>query len=127
MGSPPLVGREEPLGRLNRVLDETLAGIGRLVLISGEPGVGKTRLALELLDEARRRGARSAVGVCWDGAGAPGLWPWVQILRTLRAALADDGRGRVGNSTLETLTRLLDAGELRAATEFHVFEAMPAG
>ena len=43
---------------------------------------------------AGRRGARSAVGVCWDGAGAPGLWPWVQVLRALRAALGDDGWDR---------------------------------
>src|SRR5689334_15017808 len=40
VGTTALVGREEELQRLTRALDETLAGIGRLVLVSGEPGVG---------------------------------------------------------------------------------------
>ena len=85
-----LVGRDQPLRQLVRALDEASAGIGRLVLVSGEPGVGKTSLATVGLAEAERRGATTATGVCWDGAGAPGLWPWVQILRALRSAVWED-------------------------------------
>jgi hypothetical protein len=118
-----LVGRDQELGRLTRALDEALAGIGRLALISGEPGVGKTRLALELLDIARRRDAWSAVGACWDGAGAPGLWPWVQVLRGVRAALGDDAWNRAGRSGHDALTRLLDTDGLHSSAEFHVFES----
>ena len=123
VGTPALVGREEQLRPLTRVLDETLAGIGRLVLISGEPGVGKTRLALEILDEAGPRGARSAVGACWDGAGAPGLWPWVQILRSLRSELGAAGWEQAAGSGHGALTRLLDIDERATAVEFHLFEA----
>jgi hypothetical protein len=115
VGTPAFVGRQDVLGRMSRVLDEACAGIGRLVLVSGEPGVGKTRLALEVLAEADRRGARSAVGACWEGAGAPGLWPWVQVLRSLRADLDEDR---------EALALLLDGNEPGAPTEFHVFEAI---
>ncbi len=124
MGPPPLVGREEPLLRLRRVLDESLAGIGRLVLVSGEPGIGKTRLALEILGEAQRRGALSAVGVCWDGAGAPGMWPWVQVLRALRADLGDLGWEHAGGPGHGALTRLLDSERPVGTADFHLFESM---
>ena len=124
MGHTPLVGREEPLRRLTRALDEAFAGIGRFVLIAGEPGVGKTRLALEILDLAGRRGARSVLGACWDGAGAPGLWPWVQVVRALRASLGDVGWDQVAGSGHDALTRLVDADQHSPAGEFHLFEAM---
>jgi len=123
VGKPPLIGREEPLRRLTRALDEALAGIGRLVLIAGEPGVGKTRLALELLELADRKGAQSAVGACWDGAGAPGLWPWVQVLRALRASLGDNGWDRATRSGHDALTQLLDTDQARPSAVFHLFEA----
>jgi hypothetical protein len=123
VGKPPLVGRAEPLRRLRRALDEALAGIGRLALISGEPGVGKTRLALEVLEIAERRGTISAVGACWEGAGAPGLWPWVQLLRALRAALGDDSWNRAARSGHDALTRLLDTDQPNTSGEFHLFEA----
>jgi hypothetical protein len=124
MGRSALVGREEPLRRLTRVLDETCSGIGRLALITGEPGVGKTRLALELLDDAGRRGARTAVGTCWDGAGAPGLWPWVQILRSLRAEMGSEAWDHSTGSGGEVVTRLLDAGHHGGSDEFHLLEAI---
>jgi hypothetical protein len=123
VGKPPLVGRQEPLSRLTRALEEAMAGIGRLVLISGEPGAGKTRLALEFLEVADGRGARSAVGACWDGAGTPGLWPWVQVLRGLRATLGDDSWSRVSRSGHDALTRLLDTDTHGPPAEFHLFEA----
>jgi hypothetical protein len=123
VGKPPLVGRDEPVRRLTRVLDEALAGVGRLALISGEPGVGKTRLAIEVLEIAERRGAQSALGACWDGAGAPGLWPWVQVLRGLRAARTDDGWERLFQSGDDALTRLLDTDARHASADFHLFEA----
>jgi hypothetical protein len=123
VGTVPLVGREEPLRRLTRLLEESLAGLGRLVFVSGEPGVGKSRLALEVLDLARDRGARTAVGVCWDGAGTPGLWPWVQVLRTLRAAVGDEGWQRDGGDD-EALSLLLGSDQASAPAEFHVFESM---
>jgi predicted ATPase len=52
-------------------------------LISGEPGIGKTRLADELAAEAASRGMRVVWGRCWEGGGAPAYWPWVDVLRSL--------------------------------------------
>jgi DNA-binding CsgD family transcriptional regulator len=54
--SVALIGRQPELGRLHVLLDVAAAGSARLVLIEGEPGIGKTRLLSELTDEAVRRG-----------------------------------------------------------------------
>jgi eukaryotic-like serine/threonine-protein kinase len=76
------VGREHELLELRQGLREVLAGAGRLFLISGEPGIGKTRLAEELGAEALARGARVIWGRCWAGDGAPAYWPWIQVVRS---------------------------------------------
>ena len=75
------VGRERELAELAGGLDDAFAGRGRVFLVSGEPGAGKSRLAEELAREATRRGARVLVGRCWEAGGAPAYWPWVQALR----------------------------------------------
>jgi DNA-binding winged helix-turn-helix (wHTH) protein len=97
---PAFVGRARTLERLERALDAALAARGRLVLLAGEPGIGKTRTAEEIARVARERGAEVVVGRCFEGEGAPAFWPWLQLLRDLvaraeparlRAALAADG------------------------------------
>ena len=55
--SGAFVGRERELGQLLGGLDDAFAGRGRLVLLVGEPGIGKSRLAEELARHARARGA----------------------------------------------------------------------
>ena len=80
--STVFVGRERELAELSSGLSDALGGRGRLLLIVGEPGIGKTRLAGELGDYASRRGARVLWGRCWEGEGAPPYWPWVQMLRS---------------------------------------------
>jgi DNA-binding SARP family transcriptional activator len=80
-GPGAFVGREHELRQLLRGLDEALAGESRLFLISGEPGIGKSRLIERLGDHARKRGAEVLVGRCWEAGGAPAYWPWVQALR----------------------------------------------
>jgi integrase len=47
----------------------------------GEPGIGKSRLADELITRARGRRAHVLIGRCWEAGGAPAYWPWVQALR----------------------------------------------
>jgi DNA-binding SARP family transcriptional activator len=76
------VGRERELSALVGALDDAFAGRGRLALLVGEPGIGKSRLAEELIAHARARGARVLIGRCWEAGGAPAYWPWVQSLRT---------------------------------------------
>jgi DNA-binding SARP family transcriptional activator len=75
------VGRGRELAELVGGLDDAFAGRGRLFLLEGEPGIGKSRLAEELMAEARAREMRVLVGRCWEAGGAPAYWPWVQSLR----------------------------------------------
>jgi hypothetical protein len=78
-----LVGRGHELARLDNALTEAIDGRGGLVVVTGEPGIGKTALARAFVDVAAARGAAWAWGTCWDGGGAPAYWPWVQVARAL--------------------------------------------
>jgi DNA-binding winged helix-turn-helix (wHTH) protein/tetratricopeptide (TPR) repeat protein len=78
----PFIGRELVMAQLDAALDDAWYGHGRLVLIGGESGIGKTRLAAEFSCSAAARGARVMTGWCYEGEGAPPFWPWVQVLRT---------------------------------------------
>ncbi len=93
-GGAPFVGREAELEEIGAVLDAAIAGRGRVLLIVGEPGIGKSRLAEVIGNEARARGARVLLGRCWEAGGAPAFWPWVQSVR----AYAEG----VGASTLQS-------------------------
>ncbi|GEL20012.1 ATP-binding protein [Pseudonocardia asaccharolytica] len=75
------VGRAGELAGLTARLEDALTGRSHVVLVAGEPGIGKTRLVAEL---ARLAGARAVPvlwGGCTDEAGAPAYWPWRRILR----------------------------------------------
>jgi predicted ATPase len=75
------VGRALELAQLNNGLAAAIAGHGRLFLLSGEPGIGKTRLAEEFAAQASLQGMRVMWGRCWEGGGAPAYWPIIQIIR----------------------------------------------
>jgi len=94
------VGRERELSELRDGLADATSGRGRLggvFLISGEPGIGKTRLADELAVEAASRGMRVVWGRCWEGGGAPAYLPWVDVLRSL---ILHEPRNRERHSAL---------------------------
>jgi DNA-binding SARP family transcriptional activator len=76
------VGRERELALLDDAAADARAGRGRLVLISGEAGIGKSRLTDEVASRAKGAGALVLWGRCWEAGGAPAYWPWVQALRT---------------------------------------------
>jgi predicted ATPase len=83
--------RDKELSLARDVLTHAMSGTGQVLLVVGEPGIGKTRLAEEVSAIAERRGALA----CWGRSpeeGAPSFWPWMQILR---AYLAARGAGSV--------------------------------
>jgi len=80
------VGRDKELDRLRKAFDEAFAGRGSLVMLVGEPGIGKTRTAHELETYARMRGAIVLWGANHESSGAPPYWPWVQVGRQWGAA-----------------------------------------
>src|SRR6185437_8874422 len=81
-----LIGRDRELAALRGALDEAHGGRGRLVLLCGEPGIGKSTVVDAFCDEARARGATVLWGAGWDGGGAPAYWPWIQVLRGVAGA-----------------------------------------
>ncbi len=81
------VGREAELQRLRAAFDEAQSSRGSVVMLVGEPGIGKTRTALELETYARMRGAQVTWGRAHARAGAPAYWPWIQAGRAVRAAI----------------------------------------
>lgn len=76
-----LAGRHVEMDILTARLDEAIAGRGGIVLLAGEPGIGKTRLAEELAAVALARDASVLWGRCYEGEGAPAFWPWIEVLR----------------------------------------------
>ena len=76
-----LLGRERELAALRAGLDESIEGRGRLFLVSGEPGIGKSRLIDDFAHSAVDAGARVLSGRCWEAGGAPAYWPWCQSIR----------------------------------------------
>jgi class 3 adenylate cyclase/tetratricopeptide (TPR) repeat protein len=129
------VGRGAERAELGAALDSALGGQGRLVLVAGEAGIGKTRIVEELCAEARSREARVAWGRCREGA-APAYWPWRQALRAYAAGRPpEEVAAELGREVAE-LGQLLPEligleGAPRPATEldpemarFRLFDAM---
>jgi AAA ATPase domain len=89
--STSFVGREEQLGELRESWRAAVRGRGGLVVVSGEAGIGKTRLIEQLAAEVAARGGGTSGGggggrVAWGtcaGLDAPPLWPWRAVLREL--------------------------------------------
>ncbi|MBI4218784.1 MAG: AAA family ATPase, partial [Chloroflexi bacterium] len=115
-----LVGREREMAELTAVLVDALAGHGRIVMLVGEPGIGKTRTAQELSDIGRGRGAEVLWGRCSEEAGAPAFWPWMQIIRSyLRGHDIDELRVRFG-------TRAADLAQIEPEVRALLPETGPA-
>jgi DNA-binding winged helix-turn-helix (wHTH) protein len=86
LARPPFVGREDELARLERRHAEARAERGGLVLLAGEPGIGKTRLLAELAARARRSGSLALEGSCAAGGWSPSFAPFTEALAAFARA-----------------------------------------
>ena len=126
----PRSGRRPFVGRGGE-LDALRGHLGRpgLIVVTGDPGIGKTRLAEEFAAVAETSGAAVHWGHCWEGDGAPAFWPWIQILRGLARDVPAAVHAAVGD--LEgRLAGASEAGPMDAATidtapsRFRLFDAV---
>ncbi|MFC4942152.1 BTAD domain-containing putative transcriptional regulator [Pseudonocardia sp. GCM10023141] len=110
----PLVGRDRELAAIAAAAATARPGI---VVLSGEAGIGKTRLAEAGVEALAATGWRVVWGRCHESSGAPALWPWIEVLDALRSVHplpAELGRlsgapmGAPGSATGE-----VEAGEAR--------------
>src|SRR5438093_3583348 len=104
--SDEFVGRAAEIELLRGRVDDARSGHGSLVLVGGEPGIGKTRLAEEISRYAAETGMRALWGACWPGQGAPSFWPWIQVLRGY-ARDSDAAAVVAGTAPAEDLARLV--------------------
>ena len=100
----PFVGRHREMTTLKSSLGLATSGRGQVVMLSGDPGIGKTRAAQELAAMAQRQNAHVFWGRCYDGEGAPLYWPWIQILRSY-----------IRNADAEHLESVMGPGEAHIA------------
>jgi predicted ATPase len=110
---PPFVGREAELAALQRQLVDAARGEGRIALVAGEPGIGKTRLLGELAERAERDGWRVLAGHAYDTEGMP---PYLPFLEALTAHLRDTPperlRAQLGRAAPEVARLLPELREL---------------
>ena len=76
------VGRESEMVELSASLDDARSGRGRIVMLAGEPGIGKTTMAEAIATIGAGQGFTTLWGRCPEQRGAPPYWPWAQIIRS---------------------------------------------
>src|SRR4029077_2548880 len=97
------VGRETERSTIRLVIDGALSSHGSIVMLGGGPGVGKTRLVMEMAEYASRVGFRSVVGHCYERDEPFPFLPFVEILESAlaHATSVDDFRRRMGDNGAE--------------------------
>jgi hypothetical protein len=96
--SASFVGRTHELERIRACVQAAANGAGRVVLIAGDAGIGKTAVARQLLALAGQAGAFAAFARCFDGEATPPYWPWMQALRAHTQHVGIDSlRNRLGS------------------------------
>lgn len=108
----PLVGREEELAQIVQMLDAALEGKGHILRIEGTEGIGKSRLAAEMVQRALDRGMRVAHGTCQSTTHTTAYTPWRQAFRavlrmTEEPAAGEDPAALIARqiAEIETLVR----------------------
>jgi tetratricopeptide (TPR) repeat protein len=106
------VGRQRELAILTAALDDSLSGQGGIVMLVGEPGIGKTRTARELAAYATLKGAQVLWGRCHSTEGAPPYWPWVQVIRAYtQGCEPEELRSRMGPGAADIAEIVLEVRE----------------
>ncbi len=97
------VGRESEVSAIRAAIDRALSGHGSIVMLRGGPGVGKTRLAMEMSEYASRVGFRCVVGHCYERDEPVPFLPFVEIIEghLAQAASLEDHRRRIGDNAAE--------------------------
>ncbi len=103
----PMVGRRAELATLERGLETAIGGQGRVVGISAEAGLGKSRLVAEFIRNARRRGSLVAYGECEAFGTKTAYFVWREVWRRLLGLDDDDPEGRQIQA-IEDLLRRID-------------------
>ncbi len=107
------MGADEPVGRgairasLGEALDRALHGRGTVVTLTGEPGIGKTTMARDVADRARRVGASVRWAACWAGGATVAHGPWLTVL---------SGLGPIGEPPRQALAGTTSDGTAAAAS-----------
>ena len=111
-----LAGRDEELQSLKDVVDRVVAGdhsAPAFVCLTGDPGIGKSRLAIEAARYASEQGMAIAWGRCSQDDGAPALWPWATVLERLGSELPTAGQAEDSGAAFraweEVVRRVLEA------------------
>ncbi len=98
------MGREAECGAIQAVIDRALSGQGSLVMLWGDgPGVGKTRLAMEMSEYASHNGFQCSIGRCYERDEPFPFLPFVEIIESslAQAGSLDDFRRKMGNNAAE--------------------------
>ncbi|WP_086819077.1 AAA family ATPase [Allokutzneria sp. NRRL B-24872] len=123
------VGRGAAVAELTACLDRAVAGLGSLVLVAGEAGIGKTALVERFAAAAGKRDVRVLWGGCWPGQGQSPYWPFVQVLRGCVANRGWDWVSGLVGEDARYLSRVLPeredtAGAEDESTRFRLFDTL---
>ncbi|MEU8074579.1 BTAD domain-containing putative transcriptional regulator [Catellatospora citrea] len=126
-----LIGRVHELGVLHDAVRAALDGKTAVVIVEGEPGIGKTRLLKEMTADADAAGASVLWGMCIEDEGAPSMWPWVAMVGELVNGLPGESQAAWLVGELGRLVRPSDdRGALPApfdnGARFRLFEQVVA-
>lgn len=123
----PFVGREPALALLIDAFERASAGAGAAVFVTGEPGIGKTRLVEEFTELAAEKGACVNWATCRESAGAPAFWPWVQVIRSCHEQACADP-DELGPRVDDALALIREPAEAEAfageQARFRLFDSM---
>ena len=92
-----LIGREAELSTILAGVEAAMEGTGRLLVVAGEPGVGKTRLSQEATLACRDRGFVVATGRCYEPHRSVPYYPFLEALSLLHGAAPGPARAQISS------------------------------